>query len=367
MTEKERNLRQQMEEKTKEFHALLEENKIDEATEVRNQLVKMKQSLDMMQEVDAIIPPPTVRATAPEEKATTDGFSLMARALRGNLPMEQRAAMNEGTEADGGYIVPKDVQTAINELKRAFNPLEGFVAVENVSTQSGTRVYEALGEMTPFANVTELGAITELTGPKFRQIAYNIKKYAGILPISNELLADTDQNLLAYVNNWLAKKDVITRNSEIIRVMKTFTAKPLSTLDDIKGVLNLDLDPMIALSSVIITNQNGFNHLDKLKDSDGRYLLQPNPLDPTQKMLFAKPVYVIGNTFLPNDTQKAPVVVGSLKDAITLFDRQALSLLGTNVGGSAFVNDRYDIRAITRFDVQKVDDQAAVYGTLTLA
>ncbi|MGQ0455225.1 phage major capsid protein [Bacillus sp. SS-TM] len=35
-----------------------------------------------------------------------------------------------------------------------------------------------------------------------------------------------------------------------------------------------------------MTNQDGFNYLDQLEDKDGRPLLQPDPTNPTRKLLF---------------------------------------------------------------------------------
>lgn len=168
----------------------------------------------------------------------------------------------------------------------------------------------------------------------------------------------------------VCKKDVVTRNSLIIAIMKTLAKKPVANVDSLKDILNVDLDPAISLTSGIVTNQDGFNFLDKLKDSEGRYLLQPNPLNPTQKLLFAHPVTVVSNKYLPSATSPkkvAPIIVGSLADAIVLFDRQLITLEGTGIGGNSFIRDSYDIKAITRLDVKAFDSAAAVYGELTLA
>lgn len=302
----------------------------------------------------------------------------MARALRGNqLSKEENevlvraSTLNEGTGKDGGFIVPKDVQTTINELKRTLNPLDELVRIEKVATMSGERTYEKLSTMTAFPNVAELANIANLETPEFNRIEYKVQKYAGILPISSELLADTDQNLLNYLYRWLAKKDTITRNTEIAKLINTLTKKPITGIDGLKDVLNVDLDPAIALTSILLTNQDGYNYLDKLKDTQGHYLLQPNPLNPTEKMLSGKVVKVVSNKVLPTDTsgsgKNAPVIIGDLTETITLFDREAITLLGTNIGGNAFVTDGYNIRGTLRFDTKIVDNEAAVFGQLKLA
>lgn len=387
MTEKERELRQLMAEKQTHIQNLLADNRIDEAESATEELKAIRREFDIVQTMNDVVPAAAPFGGMPqqEEAKDVDTTHVFAQLLRNrheslsdtelsfakSMAVRNAANMNEGAGEAGGFIVPTDEQTKINELKRALNPLSALVRVENVNTMSGTRVLEKASDMTPFASVAELAAISEIDGPKFTQVKYAIKKFAGILPISEELLADSDQNLLAYVNGWLAKKSVATENAQILAVLKTLTKAPLTNLDGIKELLNVTLDPTISLMSSVLTNQDGFNFLDKQKDTDGRYLLQPNPLDSTQKLLFGKPVTVVSNKVLPTDTsvastKKAPVIIGSFTDAVVLFDRQATTLTGTSVGGDAWKRDSYDVKAVTRIDVQKFDDKAVVFGELTI-
>ena len=387
MTEKERELRQLMAEKQTKIQNLLADNRIDEAESATEELKAIRREFDIVQTMNDVVPAAAPFGGMPqqEEVKDVDTTHVFAQLLRNrhdslsdtelsfakSMAVRNAANMNEGAGEAGGFIVPTDEQTKINELKRALNPLSALVRVENVNTMSGTRVLEKASDMTPFVSVAELAAIGEIDGPKFTQVKYTIKKFAGILPISEELLADSDQNLLAYVNGWLAKKSVATENAQILAVLKTLTKAPLTNLDGIKELLNVTLDPTISLMSSVLTNQDGFNFLDKQKDTDGRYLLQPNPLDSTQKLLFGKPVTVVSNKVLPTDTsvastKKAPVIIGSFTDAVVLFDRQATTLTGTSVGGDAWKRDSYDVKAVTRIDVQKFDDKAVVFGELTI-
>ncbi len=387
MTKKERELRQLMAEKQTHIQNLLADNRIDEAESATEELKAIRREFDIVQTMNDVVPAAAPFGGTPqqEEVKDVDTTHVFAQLLRNrhdslsdtelsfakSMAVRNAANMNEGAGEAGGFIVPTDEQTKINELKRALNPLSALVRVENVNTMSGTRVLEKASDMTPFVSVAELAAIGEIDGPKFTQVKYAIKKFAGILPISEELLADSDQNLLAYVNGWLAKKSVATENAQILAVLKTLTKAPLTNLDGIKDLLNVTLDPTISLMSSVLTNQDGFNFLDKQKDTDGRYLLQPNPLDSTQKLLFGKPVTVVSNKVLPTDTsvasaKKAPVIIGSFTDAVVLFDRQATTLTGTSVGGDAWKRDSYDVKAVTRIDVQKFDDKAVVFGELTI-
>lgn len=380
MNEKERELRQKMAAKKEEIRGLMNEGKLDDAEQATEELRRLKREL----QVEVTLGENSVDTVPPEARQhqnhdnDIDVNQIMARALRGNqLSKEENeilvraSTLNEGTGKDGGFIVPKDVQTEINELKRTLNPLDELVRIEKVATMSGERTYEKLSTMTAFPNVAELANIANLETPEFNRVEYKVQKYAGILPISSELLADTDQNLLNYLYRWLAKKDTITRNTEIAKLINTLTKKPITGIDGLKDILNVDLDPAIALTSILLTNQDGYNYLDKLKDTQGHYLLQPNPLNPTEKMLSGKVVKVVSNKVLPTDTsgssKNAPVIIGDLTEAITLFDREAITLLGTNIGGNAFVTDGYNIRGTLRFDTKIVDNEAAVFGQLKLA
>ena len=113
---------------------------------------------------------------------------------------------------------------------------------------------------------------------------------------------DSAANILAYLNKWIAKKSRATRNAAILKKLKEITAGKevaVSSFDDFKDVFNVKLDASIAQSSIILTNQSGFNYLDKLKDKDGNYILQPDVTDKTKKMLFGEyPVHKVSNKTL---------------------------------------------------------------------
>jgi len=295
---------------------------------------------------------------------------LRGRALTADQQIavqEVNNALSSETGEDGGYLIPVDQQTAIKELKRSMQNLEGEVNVENVTTKSGSRVIEKDAEHTAFTEFTEADDLTETDSPQFQTVEYSIKDRGGILPVKNNLLNDNTANLKSYLNKWLAKKSVATRNKLIADLLATLTPTAVADLDDIKDILNVQLDPSIKEMAKVYTNQDGFNKLDKMKDSDGNYLLQPDPTDKTKKLLAGKEVKVYSNKVLKTTgttTLLAPIYIGALKECITLFDRQAISLLSTLTGGTAFGKNRTEIRAITREDVQLVDSKSMVFGQL---
>ena len=224
--------------------------------------------------------------------------------------------------------------------------------------------------MTAFANITDDTAdIEEMTNPQFEAVTYAIKKYAGWLPIPNDLLKDSDQNIMAYLTSWIARKSVVTRNTLILAELGELESAPFTDYNDIKKAINVTLDPMLTAGAVILTNQDGFQYLDTLEDGTGKPILQVDVTQPSQKLFAGKPIKVISNTVLPStvsDTTSAPIYVGNFGEAITMFERQGYQVDSTNVGGTAFRKDRTEIRVIEREDVVTVDKDAIVAGSITV-
>ncbi|MEC1024384.1 phage major capsid protein, partial [Bacillus paralicheniformis] len=280
MPKKERELRQALAEKRTKIEALTDEGKMDEAKkllaeaqqikdqiqtyeDVRNMQVPYKQE-ELQQDPAANIPQPTDDIAKTEVQ---NHVQLFASALKTGKVPQPLAAMKEGVDEDGGLIVPQDISTKINEKRRQFDTLANLVDVIPVSTNKGSRVLEKLSDITPLVNLEELADIEELENPKFENIKYSIKDYAGILVLSNDLLADTQEALLQYLSNWLAKKSAVTRNTLILNQLGTLAKTTVSKQDDIKDILNVKLDPAINATTKVVTNQSGFNVLDKLKDA----------------------------------------------------------------------------------------------------
>lgn len=266
---------------------------------------------------------------------------------------------------NGGLTIPDDIQYTINELIRQFATLQNLVNVESVSTTSGSRTYEKISDITPMADLDdESGKIADMDDPELTLIKYAIHRYAGIQTVTNSLLKDTVENIMAWLSRWVAKKVAVTRNLKIIDAMGKPAKKPtIAKFDDIKDLENNTLDPAIMASSSFVTNQSGYNVLSKVKDAQGRYMLQRDVTQPDVYRLDGKIITVVADKWLPDINGAHPIYFGDLKQGITLFDREHMSLLSTNVGGGAFEQDLTKVRVIDRFDVQVIDDGAWAAGS----
>lgn len=286
----------------------------------------------------------------------------------GNYTQIKNVVSSDETDGAGhaGLTIPKDIQTTIHLLVRQYDSLQEYVNVESVTTAQGSRVYEKWANITALAEIDTEGAkIGDNDDPQLTTVKYLIKRYAGITTVTNSLLKDTAENIIAWLSSWIAKKVVVTRNAKIIDAIGKLPKKPtLAKWDDIID-LEAKVDPAIKPTSMFLTNTSGFTALKKVKDAMGNYLMERDVKSPTGYSIDGFPVKEVADRWLPNNSTARPLYFGDLKQAVTLFDRENMSLLATNIGAGAFETDTTKIRVIDRFDVQTVDNEAFVAASFT--
>ena len=371
----ERELRQAIKEKQVEFEKAKKDNKnIEELRSIANEVKELKEKLDLELEMRANALPEVAEAVeTPKEERKNDVdleeayTEIFTKVLRNNVTNEDRKMLEDlekrAQDANGGFIVPKDVSTQINEYKRTEQfDLSTLIDVVQTSFTSGSRVFEKLAAQTAFANIDEWDKIGDIAAPEFEQKTYSMKSYAGILPIPRQLLQDTNAALMEHLAKFIARKSVFTRNVKILEVLGTLVkrAKAVAVTDDLKDILNVELDGVFANNATIITNQDGYNWLDKCKDENGNYLMQRDVVNGTGYTIFGHRVVVVPNSTLASTGKKAPLYIGDLKEAVKLFDRGVYEITGTDIGGQSFQRNSYDIRIIDRFEVQKWDEAAVI-------
>lgn len=347
--------------KVEEVKNFVADGKIEDAKKAKQELKDLQEQYDLLKDLDEDKKEDMKDKGNPLDidQDKKDNVKKFANAAR----MGFRNMMTEGTPASGGYTVPEDINTRIQELRDAKFSLRSLVTVENVKTNKGSRTYKTRATQTGFAKVGEGGKIGKKAAPKFSRIDYNIEKYGGYFAVTDELLEDSDANIVSTLTKWIADESRVTDNNLILGVLKTKKAVAMTSLDDIKKAKNVTLGS--AYNSKIVTNDDGFQWLDTLKDENGRYLLQPNPTDPTQYRIAGCEVKVVPNADLPTVDNKVPFIVGELTEAITLFDRKKTTIKASDVAATtdlnAFEEDLTLFRAIVREDVEIKDEKAYVY------
>lgn len=377
MSERLLNLLDMINAKKAEVKKLVEAGNLDEAEAAKNELKNMQREFDLLKDIeDAEFENTQQRVNTGEVTPITnteDSVAEFANAARHGFRVSNSlsSGMRESSDPDGGYIVPEDIQTRINSWKEAEFSLESLISVENVKRNKGQRTYEKRATMTGFEDIEEGGELQEMDTPQFERIKYDIQDRGGWLPLTNDLLSDTDQNITEIITKWIARKSNATSNQKVIGLINTKEVSQIETMDEIKKAIIVTLGAAYRAGSKILTNDDGLFFFSTLKDNNGRDLLQPNPMDAMQMYLSVGPIKVpiiaVPNKVIASDVKekgklKIPMVCGDFKEAFKKYDRQRTSIMSSNVAvaGSlnAFTQNMTLVRAIERNDYKVLDNMA---------
>ena len=315
-------------------------------------------------------------------KALRAGLSVKrSRGVEGYEILHKALTVAGGTTAgeDGGYLVPKDFDDAIIRETKDYVDLSSLFNVETVTTYSGWRAIEVAGQRTKLPQVGENTAIGKKNQPKFKKIDYTVKKYGDRLVVSSELMEDNTAGLIQYLAGWFGPKYILTKNDLLLSILKklTFTAQSATTDKDkvkaIKSILNTKLNTAHSRGAVLLTNQNVYDEMDNWVDGQNRPMLVPDVSGDFDRIKGRRVVYAdndligthsvtSGETSSQTTKTYDPLFIGNLKAAATLFQRKAMEVAATDVGGDAWANDAYELRCLCRMDAQAVDT-TAVYFT----
>ena len=269
--------------------------------------------------------------------------------------LKSKGQVRDGVKSvDADVIIPKDIVTQPVTLPETVVDLKQFANVTPVKTAQGS--YPILESATEVMHtVEELEKNPALAKPKFKSIDYKVQSYRGAVAVSQESLDDSDADLAKIIAENNARQQLNTTNKAIADVMKTFTAKEISSLDGIKEIINVDLDASYNLTLVV--TQSFYQELDTLKDKNGQYLLKQDITAPSGQALFGRPIAIVRDELLGAKGDKK-AFVGDIKHAILFADRAQSSVKWID-------NDVYgQVLAIaTRFDVKKAVEEAGIFVT----
>jgi phage major capsid protein, HK97 family len=272
---------------------------------------------------------------------------------------------SQGTETrgldttNGSVLVPVEVSTSVLELKDGLVDLSAYVTKEAVGTGQG-KFPVAKRVKAILATKAELAEIAEIDEPLFNEVDYKVETRIGQIAFSNELIEDAEIDVVAYAQRQMQRMVKNTNNANIMAVLNDFTKVNAISADELKRVVNVDLDPELDLK--IVMNQDAYQAIDTMKDSQGRYLLQDSIAVSSGKTLFGKEVIVVSNAVAKTPTGKTGYIwVGDLKEAVFMAQRNEISAEWEKF-------DRYSkgLAVGIRSDYKKIDAEAGKYVNFTL-
>lgn len=258
-------------------------------------------------------------------------------------------------EADAGILIPVEI-LAPQEKPEDIVDLKNYV--KNVSVNSASGKYPVIEKSGSKMNtVAELEQNPELAKPKITEINYNIATRRGYIPISQEAIDDADYDVTGLIRDEINDQSRNTRNTDIATVLKSATAKSVTGLDGLKDLVNKEIKKVYPVKFIISASL--YAELDKLKDKNGRYLLQDSITSSSGKMLFGKEVVVLDDDMIAGKGELKGFV-GDPKSFCAFFDRKQTSVewVDNQIYGKL-------LAGIVRYDVKKTDTDAGFYITYT--
>lgn len=258
-------------------------------------------------------------------------------------------------EADAGALIPQEL-LAPQEKPEDIVDLRNYVKVVGVNSASGK--YPVIAKSGSKMNtVEELEQNPELSKPKISNIDYSIATRRGYIPISQEAIDDADYDVTGLIRDEINDQSRNTRNTDIATVLKSATAKSVTGLDGLKDLVNKEIKKVYPVKFIISASL--YAELDKLKDKNGRYLLQDSITSSSGKMLSGKEVIVLDDEIIAG-AGELKGFVGDPKSFCTFFDRKQTSVewVDNQIYGKL-------LAGVVRYDVKKTDADAGFYITYT--
>ncbi len=359
----------------------LDADRLDEAEQIRDQIKALKNKIDhqiFLDELESQNFKEKAKEIPQNQQTTTSAnfiracikkFSNKVLTPQENELLVQNSLLLPTTSAPNGtngeaYILPQDIQTVINRKKREYRSFRSVLGYYKTTALSGAFPVENLDSITGLIDFEDGTDGVDTYTPQFTKVSFKLKEKAAFIKLSNTLLALTDNDLIAYIVEVFSKRAVITENTMAVTVLETAkTKKALATWKTLKSSVNKDLDPAALYSTVIVTNQDGFDYLDSQLDENGRPVMQPDISEPTKKRFMGYEVVVFSNTLLPTVTRSshtyAPVYYGDLQDGVKFVDMGSTAFATSDAAG--FYSNTTVARLIEFVDVIQCDASDKCY------
>lgn len=268
----------------------------------------------------------------------------------------------KGEKRDGLTTVGAEAVIPVDRITKPEKQPETVVDlrqhVGRVPVTTGTGSYPILrANKNKMISVAELAKNPALANPEFTKVNYEIATYRGYIPVSQESLDDSDIDLGGLVAEHIQRQSLNTSNAAIAAKLQTATAVSVTGIDDLKDIVNVKIDPAYAIK--FVASQSFFNELDKMKDNDGRYLLQQDVTVASGYKLLGRELVVMADDVIGKKAGDKVAFVGDPSLFAKYFDRQQASVRWVD-------NDVYGqlLAGFIRFDVEVADTAAGFYVTL---
>lgn len=272
-----------------------------------------------------------------------------------NAYVRSKGQLRDGyTSVEGGALVPEELLTP-QKTPEIEVDLKRYVKTVPVNSSNGKYpvITKSDGKM---STVKELAQNPELAKPTIKEIKFEVETRRGYIPISQEIIDDADYDVTGLIRDDINSQSLNTTNADIAAVLKTATPKTVVGVDGLKDLVNKDIKKVYPIKFYVSASL--YAELDKLKDKNGRYLLQDSIVTQSGKMLLGREVVVLDDDMIGGKAGDTVGFVGDAYSFVTYFDRKRTSVewVDNQIYGKL-------LAGIVRYDVEKTDEEAGFYIT----
>jgi HK97 family phage major capsid protein len=230
---------------------------------------------------------------------------VFADYIRGKVPGELRADVNM-TFGDNGAVIPKSIVKKIITKVYDICPILEKATRYNVKGQIAIPCYPADVNDNEVAYANEFEELAAKSG-KFDSITLSGFLAGTLAKISQSLINNSEFDIVSFVINHIAEKVALWIEKELLLGTsgKIEGLSKIETGITTESATEITTDELIELQGSIkdvlqknaiwIMSQKTRTALRKLKDKNGRYLLQDDITAPFGNTLLGKPIYVSDN------------------------------------------------------------------------
>lgn len=289
--------------------------------------------------------------TALEHKQTFEAYVRTGETA--NLRALETKAMSAGSNADGGYLVPPEIENAIGQRLTAISPIRSIAGVRTISGNVYKKPFMTAGPAVGWVGETD--ARTQTTSPTLDELSFPAMELYAMPAATATLLEDAAVN----IEQWIAQEvEQVFAEQEGTAFVSgdgnnkpkgflsyatvanaswawgkigyvasgTAGAFPASNPSDELIDLVYALGPGYRQNAVFVMNRKTQSTIRKFKDSTGNYLWQPPVVAGAQASLMG---------FALHDAEDMPdvaadslsIAFGDFKRGYLVVDRAGVSVL----------------------------------------
>lgn len=320
-----------------------------EITDLGKEISRLERQEAMDAELAKPVSKPLTEKPLADDKDEKTGRASAAyrsnfwNAMRTKAPMPTVLnALQEGTDSEGGYLVPDEFEHTLVEALEEENVFRTLAKV--IQTSSGDRKIPIVATKGTASWIDEEGIFDE-SDDSFGQVSVSAYKLGTLIKISEELLNDSVFDLESYIAKEFGRR--IGNREEESFFTGDGDGKPTGILATTGGAqvgvtaasaTAITADEVIDLfyslkapyrkKAVWLVNDATVKALRKLKDGSGQYLWQPGLTTGSPDTLLGRPV--ITSAYMPTAAAGAKTIAFGDYSYYWIADRQGRSFKRLN-------------------------------------